>query len=191
MKKIFNSNHLTLFAVLTLILSSCHSEKRDWDNAIKANSITEYQNFLKNYPTSNYIEAANNSISNIHLKEAIDCVITEFVKEIKSSGFQTERRPDRLRIRDFGADKLIKPTNKIVCSYTMDGIRSKMDGSVIEVVQGGYLKAIITVPMNHTIILGEGKFGISNGKPFLSEGMKLKIDSMSYQFKNGRLNNFE
>jgi len=65
MQKLINLNPLAIIAFMIFFSISCDTTEKDWENANKVNSISEYQRFLNEHPSGKYEEDAKSSISNI------------------------------------------------------------------------------------------------------------------------------
>ncbi len=53
-----------------LVFISCSGEKKDWKNAESENSITAYENYLKQYPQGKFADEARSRIETIHFEKA-------------------------------------------------------------------------------------------------------------------------
>jgi len=53
-----------------LVFISCSGEKKDWKNAESENSITAYEDYLKQYPQGKFADEARSRIETIHFEKA-------------------------------------------------------------------------------------------------------------------------
>jgi uncharacterized protein YlxP (DUF503 family) len=107
---------IALFTPLLLCLLvsiSCSGEKKDWKNAQSENSITAYEDYLKQYPQGEFADEARSQIETIHFEKA------ETANTIEAYADFLERYPqgelaDRVRstVQGIHFDKA-KATNSV------------------------------------------------------------------------------
>ena len=67
-----NVKIITLFAVTLIALTACSSDKSDWKKIKQPGSIAEYEDFIKKYPVSEFVDSANYFIEELYF---CDCQI--------------------------------------------------------------------------------------------------------------------
>ena len=99
MKNIININkvnvycsiHFITLACIVLLLLSCNSAEKDWNNAQKVNSILEYQNFIRVHSSGIYAEKAKIALDSLQWNKIlksnnVDSLLL-FIKNQKYSSF--------------------------------------------------------------------------------------------------------
>jgi hypothetical protein len=62
MKNLAIFNQLTIITLLAILLISCNTSEKDWNNTKMINSKTSYQEFIKQHPSSIFAESAQKAI---------------------------------------------------------------------------------------------------------------------------------
>jgi len=186
MKTIFKSKWFFLMIIILLI--GC-KENKDWEKACSLNTISDYEKFIKDHPTSEHIFNAKDAINKIHLQGALDYMITDF--SCRYAGISREWNPSyEANLRAFPPEEIRR---LIALGYDSSylpvpsGIDIKMDGGENKIPKGGTYKATLWGKRNHEITICEGYFGIKDGHAYIGDGTKITIDDTAYEYKDKRL----
>jgi len=80
-KKFFAGLVFGLFVASGLFFTGCSGEKGAWEEAVSNNNIQAYEEFLKTYPKSTFVDEAKARIRSIYLEEAKEAnTITAYKK---------------------------------------------------------------------------------------------------------------
>lgn len=69
MKK-FNYSMVLLF-VISILISGCNTEKKEWENSKLENTILVYEDFLNSYPEGLYSDSARIHLESLYFEEAL------------------------------------------------------------------------------------------------------------------------
>jgi len=91
-----NKKALIPFLLCFLIFISCSAEKKDWENAESENSITAYEDYLKQYPQGKFADEGRSRIEAIQYEkaEATNTIeaYTDFLKRYAEGEFADRAR---------------------------------------------------------------------------------------------------
>lgn len=156
----------------------------EWILASISRDRDRLNKYISDYPKSKNIQKAEAIIKEEHLIDAVDLLVATFVLNMGNSTGFGNVSPPKLSHEELTR---LKSLGKVSCDFTMGGIRSNMDASSNDVSPDGYLSAKLSGPINYKIKIGQGSFGVSNEKIYISSGTKITIDNIDYEYTGGCL----
>jgi hypothetical protein len=140
-----------IILLFTILVYNCSPDKREWKNVKQLDSISLYENFIENYPNSEYVDSAIFMIEKIKLNR-IDRIIS--INNIETyqnylDSFSIDIFKDAIKNRL----KLIYPPLIENRLYIVDGLSEIIGNGEVEITKGDstYLKVKFkgTSPIKH------------------------------------------